>query len=402
MFVSLPGQVLLDAAPLQLGASTPVDSRSRPSDPALEALADRLLGSAAPVIIAGDQICTGDAWGELAAVAERLGAPVYHQSVAWLSVFPSEHPLYMGELTRNQERVRRILESHDLLFMVGGEGLRMSVAGAVEPVPAGLPIVQVSTRDWELGKNYPAEIALDADAGETLAALLPVLERRMDAPAREAARVRGRAAAAENWSAKREGLLEQAGALSGKRPIRAEYLMKAIAEAVPEHGVVVDEGLTASRSLLGLLPVRDRQRYYGLASGGIGWGIAGAVGVQLALPERPVLAVIGDGSSLYSIQALWSAANLELPVTFVIANNGGYSILKERLIAFGGSSVARETMIGMDFTPPIGFGALAGAMGLQHRRVEAPGDLDEALRWGLAEPGPVLLDVAVFDPYRIA
>ncbi len=112
------------------------------------------------------------------------------------------------------------------------------------------------------------------------------------------------------------------------------------------------------------------------------------------------MAVIGDGSAMYSIQALWTAAHLNLPITFVIANNGAYTILKERLIAFSGASVAQETIIGMDFDPPIDFGGLAAAMGMKSHHVDQPGQVADALRAAMAESGPVLLDVAVHDGYR--
>jgi benzoylformate decarboxylase len=276
----------------------------------------------------------------------------------------------------------------------------MSVPGPVDPLPPGLPIVQVGTRDWELGKNYPAEIALDADTGATLAALVPVLARKRSPAKARAAEQRAERVRKLNWGVQRAELVRATLPLANARPIRPDYLMMQISDTLPAEAVVVDEGLTTSRAILKMLPVAERHRYYGLASGGIGWAVPGAVGVSLALPGRPVVAVIGDGSSLYSIQALWSAAHLKLPITYVIANNGGYSILKERLIAFGGSSVAKETMIGMDFDPPIDFTALAQSFGLPARRVENPADIAPALRWALESGGPVLLDVAVYDGYK--
>ncbi|MCH9046248.1 MAG: thiamine pyrophosphate-binding protein [SAR324 cluster bacterium] len=400
VFVSLPGDVLLGAAEMELGAPTRVDSRTRPGDEGLQGLAERLLAAGAPAIIASQEVYSSDAFDELTAVAELLGAPVFNQSVPCLAVFPTEHRLFMGELTRNQQRVRRLLEPSDLLFMVGGDGLRMSIPGPVEPLPPGLPIVQVGTRDWELGKNYPTEIALDADVKETLKALVPLLESQRTPAQAEAARQRAERIQSDNWSAKRAVLMEKTENLATTKPIMPDYLMMQIANAIPDDGVIVDEGITCSRNLFNLLTVKHRQRIYGLASGGIGWGIAGALGVQLALPERRVVAVIGDGSSLYSIQALWTAAHMRLPVTFVIANNGAYSILKERLVAFGGSSVAKETMIGMDFDPPINFPALAESMGVTARRIEEPADIAPALHWAIAEERPVLLDVAVHDGFR--
>lgn len=400
VFVSLPGDVLLDSAELELGAPSRVDSATRPADAAVERLADRLLAAANPVIIAAQEVYNTDALAELAQVAELLGARVYNQSTPYVAVFPTAHPLFMGELTRNQARVRRLLEPHDLIFMAGGDGLRMSVNGP-DPLPPGLPIVQVGTRDWELAKNYHTEQALDADVRETLRALLPVLQRkRGEGYAGEAAR-RTEQAREANWSAHRAELAAQAEGYAGKTPIMPDYLMLQIAEALPPEGVVVDEGLTSSRNLLNLLDVTHHQRYYGLASGGIGFAIAGAVGIKLALPQRPMIALIGDGSAMYSVQALWTAAHLKLPITYVIANNQSYSILKERLVAFGGSSVAKETMIGMDFTSPaLDFTGLAQSMGLSARKVTDPAELAPALQWGLQQDGPTLLDVHVHDPFR--
>jgi benzoylformate decarboxylase len=400
VFVSLPGDVMVDSAELELGAATRVDSRSRPSDEALQRLAERLLGAAAPAIVAAQEVNAGDALGELAAVAELLGAAVFNQSVASSAVFPTSHPLFMGEISRDQPLVRERLEPHDLLFIVGGDGLRMSITSKVEPVPTGLPIVQLGTRDWEIAKNYPVEIALDADVKETLRALAPLLAKLRRPAQAEAARKRTEAFAKRNWTAQRAAQAARAEALAASTPIRAEYLMWQIAETLPADAVVVDEGITSTRSLLRLLPVAERRRYFGLASGAIGWGIAAAVGVQLGVPGRRVLAVIGDGSSMYSIQSLWSAAHLKLPITFVIANNGAYSILKERLVAFGGASVAKETMIGMDFDPPIRFTGLAESLGVPARRVAEPAEVAPALRWALAQDGPALLDVAIHDGYR--
>ena len=126
-----------------------------------------------------------------------------------------------------------------------------------------------------------------------------------------------------------------------------------------------------------------------------------AVARDLQKQDNHVVAVIGDGAAMYGIQGLWTAAHYRLPVTFVITNNGAYSILKERLVAFGGSSVAKETMIGMDFVnPSLDFVGLAQSMGVPARRVSDPAEVAPALRWALAQAGPVLLDVIVYDGFK--
>ncbi len=168
--------------------------------------------------------------------------------------------------------------------------------------------------------------------------------------------------------------------------------MMALSSQLPDNCIVVDEGLTAAKSLLDFMPLRDRYSYFGMVSGGIGWGVAAAIGIQLAQPDRRVVAIIGDGSAMYSPQALWTAAHLKLPITFVILNNRGYRILKERLIAFHGD----ERFIGMDFKdPPIDMAALSTALGTPGQQINEPDELIASFADSLKSSGPSLLEVMV-------
>jgi benzoylformate decarboxylase len=393
VFISLPGDILNDEAVLDLGRSTRVDAATRPSDQALQQLADRLLAARNPVIIAGHELSTRDALSEATQIAELLGAAVYQQTVPYSAQYLSEHPTFMGALGRNQQQVRALLEPHDLLICLGADVLRMSVWNPLEPLPDGMPIIQISERDWELGKNYPAEIAINADVKQTLQALLPVLQNRRSTDYSGSAEQRLAELKNRNWTAKREKLRQETAQAAQRSPIDPRVLMMHIADALPRDAVVVDEGLTASYPLLSLLPLRDARGYYGLASGGIGFAVAGAIGIHLAQPQRPLLSVIGDGSSMYNIQALWTAAHLKLPITYVIANNKSYRILKQRLLAFQGNN----NFIGMDFNDPeIDFVGLAQSLGLKAQRVTEADAVAPALQQALADSsGPNLIDVVV-------
>ena len=393
VFISLPGDILNNEAALDLGEVTRVDTRTRPSDAALEACAKRILAAKRPLIMAGTEIVTSDALAEAARLAEILGAPVLQQSVQTGAHFLSEHPAFLGALNRDQAQVRRVLEPYDLVICVGAELLQMSVYSAVEPLPPDTKVIQIGLRDWEMGKNFAAEIALRADVKETLAALNPLLERLGGAARATAAKASLAALADHNWSAQRAKKAEAARQRAEAQPIDPDWLMLRLSESLPQDAIVVDEGLTSSRSLLAFWPFRDRYSYFGNVSGGIGWGIAASVGVQMAHPQRRVAAVIGDGSAMYCVQALWSAAHYKLPVIFVIANNGGYRILKQRLKAFHGN----DAPIGMDFRdPPIDVAGLARAYGVTAHHVETADQFDAALKAALATTsGPVLLDVVV-------
>ncbi|MCP5149735.1 MAG: thiamine pyrophosphate-binding protein [Chromatiales bacterium] len=396
VFISLPGDILNDEAALDLGRGTRVDAVARPSDAALEALARRILAADRPAFVAGHELATRDALAEAARVAELVGAAVYQQTVPYGAHYLSEHPTFVGALTRNQKQVRDTLAPHDLLVCLGADVLRMSVWSEIDPLPEGMPVVQIAERDWELGKNYPAEIAIRADVKATLAALADTLERLRGASGAERAEKRLAALATGNWLARREKLRAEVAAQMAASPIDPRQLMSRIAETVTRDTVVVDEGLTSTASLLSFLPHRDARGYFGLASGGIGFAVAGAVGISLAQPHRPVVAVIGDGSAMYNIQALWTAAHMKLPLTYVITNNRGYRILKERILAYGGN----RHFTGMSFhEPELDFVAMAKAHGLPATRITELDAVGPALTAAIASGGPSLLDVRVQDGF---
>lgn len=389
VFLSLPGDVMDATAELDLGPPTRVDRRVRPADDTLARLAQRLLGAQRPVIIAGREVADGNAFAELAQLAELLGAGVFHEPIPYNARFDTRHPAFLGDLTRRQERARELLAPFDLVICVGADLLRMSVASPVDPLPAGLPVVHLSDRDWELGKNHATELAICADVPETLRALLPALRDRISADDAARAAQRLRALAGRNWQAQARAAREP---LRAGASIDAPFLMMTLADSLPADAIVVEEALTAAPPLATFLPVRTPTSFYGLASGGLGFALPGAVGISLAQPGRPVVAAVGDGSAMYGIQALWTAAQQRLPITYVIVNNGGYRILQERLLARGRS---RE-FIGMEFgAAPLDFVALAQGFGLQASRVSQPAALQPALRQAIASGRPTLLDVTV-------
>ena len=396
VFISLPGDVLDAEVEMDFGAPTRVDARVCPSDEALAQLAAKLLAARNPMILAGQEISNHDAFAEAAELAELLGAAVYQQPIPYCAQFPSAHPAYLGALTRNQKQVRALLEPFDLMLCLGADLLRMSVYSPSAPLPDGMQVLHVSERDWELGKNYPTELALCANVKETLRALVPLLRATRSAAQAEAAARRLSALEARNWTAQRAQARVEVMRTAETAPIDPRYLMLAISETLPPDAIVVEEALTSSTALPGFLELRDRRGYYGLASGGLGFGLPGAVGISLAQPGRPVVAVIGDGSAMYGVQALWTAAHLKLPITYVIANNRSYRILKERLV----SMRATDRFTGMDLRDPeIDFTGLALSMGMAAERVSAPQGIAPALRAAMQAGGPHLIEVMVADGF---
>jgi benzoylformate decarboxylase len=251
-------------------------------------------------------------------------------------------------------------------------------------------VIHISERTHELGKNYRTDLAVNADVKQTLRALLPLIQKS------EGAQRRLTELKPNNWSAQRDKARVDAMMAAETKPIDPLYLMLRFTETLPRDAVVVDEGLVSTYGLPKFLVNRGPRDYYGLASGGLGFAVPGAVGISLALPGRPVAALIGDGSSMYSIQGLWTAAHENLPITYVILNNRGYRIIKERLVAFRKT----DQFTGMDIrSPDIDFVAVAKSFGLAGRRVTDPQDIAPALREGFASGKPNLIDMRVADGF---
>ncbi len=396
VFISLPGSILDDEADLDLGHPTRIEASTRPSDDSLHRLADRLLAADRPVMIAGRELAHHDCFEEAGELASLLGAAVYQEPVPYNARFPSGHPACMGDLTRNQQRVRETLQRHDLLLCLGADLLRMSPYSEVDPLPDDLAVVHISERDWELGKNYPTEIAIRANVRETLRALLPMLRAKRSPEQAHRAAARLAALSADNWAARRVKAYQTSSATSSSLPIDPRWLMLRLVEALPEAAIVVEEALTATGALTSLLPIRDANSFYGLASGGLGFAMAGAIGISLAQPGRPVVAVVGDGSSMYSIQALWTAAHLKLPITYLVVNNRSYRIIKERLLAGRGT----DQFIAMDLKQPsIDFVSVARGLGLTAQCVTDPAELDSVLKAAIASAVPNLVEVIVDDGF---
>ena len=189
---------------------------------------------------------------------------------------------------------------------------------------------------------------------------------------------------------KRKAVIEQISRARDRSPIDPDWLTLQLIEAMPDNAILVDEGLTSARQVLALRPHRDRYGYHALASGGIGWGLPASVGVSLANPQRPVVCFSGDGSAMYSIQALWTAAHHKLPLNVVICNNGGYRIIKQRLLAFHGD----DHYVGMDFVdPPVDFSGMAKSLGLEAMRITNPAELKPKLTDAFKRPGAKLIEV---------
>src|SRR5215211_467244 len=291
VFVSLPGDILNAEADLDLGAPTRVATRTRGDAQAIEAAAALLKRAERPLILVGSDAGFSGAHAEIVALAELLGAPVRMESVDNTAPFPTAHPLFRGHIMRLEPQIRAILDQHDVMFSVGGDMFTLSLPSDVKAVPKHLKIIHLDSDPWELGKNYSEEVAILGDAKATVAELVRVLGEQMTAADRTRARERGEHVRAE-IKADREKLRARARSEAQQQPMTALALIDAISEVLPKDAIVVDETVSSNPGMRQLILRDDTQNHYGMRGGGIGWGLSAALGVKLAQPQRPVVALI--------------------------------------------------------------------------------------------------------------
>lgn len=400
VFLSLPGDILNAEEEVDLLAPSRVAPRLRGDRQAIEEAAAILAAAERPVIMAGDGAAQSHAHAELVALAELLGAPVYCEFIANTASFPSSHPLFRGAVTRLVPNVRQMLEQHDVLLSVGADLFTLSLPSPMEPIPDGLSIIHIDSDPWELGKNYPTKVGLLADPKASLPELTAATQERMSSGTRAKARERfeanKRAAATE-----REALVAKAKTLAGEVPIQPLPLLHAIGQTLPRDAVVIEEVLSSAPGIRQMITSDDPQSYFGLRGGGIGWGIPASIGIKVALPNRPVVALIGDGSAMYTIQALWTAAHQKLDIVFVIFNNSSYRILKQRVHAMRGHAAQQDLYVGMELNdPPVDFVTLSKSLGVAGERAKTIAEATDLIRKAIASGGPHLVDVTLDRAFK--
>ncbi len=400
VFLSLPmdlmGGVVEDAGE---GLSD-IATRSRPEAPAVERAAALLASAKSPLIVAGDGVARAGAVADLTALAELLGARVHGEPVYRRLNFPGDHPLWRGGLFPAPSGVRKALEECDAVLIVGASVFTWFLHTEGAPFPRGLKVVQVDDDPWEIGRSYPVTLGIVADPRTTLAELTRALASRMTDADRKAAARR-----VETIGTARGDIMARvraaAEAEAQRTPIGQAHLMQTLASLLPADAVIVDESATSLPFVLRYMPFATPGSFFGGKTGTLGWGMGAAIGVQLACPGRKVVATIGDGSVMYSPQALWTAARYRLPITYVVPNNSSYAILKSGMLSLGLASAKRGIYPGMDLVDPeIDYPGLAKALGVRAERVEKPGELRDVLAACLAHPGPSLVDVVIDRSFK--
>jgi benzoylformate decarboxylase len=355
-----------EAAPVRVARS------SSPAESTVAELAAFLDESASPALVVGAGADDADTWSALIALVERLRCPVWQESFGARAGFPQDHPSFSGHLPADRTRLRQTLAAHDLVLVVGAPALRQYPYDRGPFVNDGTRLLVVSQDAAEVQRS-PAELAVLASPAAVCAQL--------------ATRVRPRDAAPPPPL---ERPAPPPPPAAGE-PLRAGHVLSALAERLPVDSVLVEETPSNRPELHARVPARRPLGFLSAAMGGLGFALPGAIGLRMGNPERPVVAVVGDGSSLYGIQSLWSAAQYQVGALFVILANGGYAVMDRLAERHGGASPWPG------FTVDIS--GIARSLGCAAQRVDDHATLlqtfDHILPGLAARREPLLLEIVV-------
>ena len=355
-------------------ASPRVLLRATAADPAaVRRLAADLEAARAPVMVVGAGADEPETRAALLALAERLDAPVWQESFGARAAFPQDHRLFAGHLPADRTRLREALSQHDVVLVVGAPVFRQYHYAPGRLVLESTRIAQV-TDDPDEAHRSPADLVLLGPPASACAQLVELV------PAREPRSRRARE------------LIRLAPPAPGE-PLRAAHVLDALAQRLPPEAIVVEETPSSRPDLHARVPAVSHLGFVSAAMGGLGFALPAAIGLRMGAPERPVVAVVGDGSSLYAIQSLWSAARYGVGALFVVLQNGGYAVMDRLAEPHGGGAVPWPELDGIDVA------GLARALSCPARSLDSHHELVAALDEvvpTLAERGePLLLEIAV-------
>lgn len=397
VFVALPADVLdaLNEEPV-VPTSFP-QTRAVPAPSLVEEAANLLAGAQRPMIIIGDGVATSGAQAQLTRVAETLGADVWGANSSEVNM-DERHPLFAGHLGHMfGDHSRPIVAQADAVLIVGTYVFPEVFPALVRPFADDAKVVHIDLDAYEIAKNFAVDLGLVSDPALTLDALADALDERISPDDRQAASTR-LAARTEEQEQRLAAMHDEDLRSREAVPLHASEFMEELAARLPADALIFDESLTFSPEVTQYLPPRTVGSFYQTRGGSLGVGIPGALGLKLAHPERTVIGFTGDGGSMYTIQALWTAAHHHIGAKFVILDNGAYQLLKLNIQQYWKDLGLPEGEFPAPFDlvePAIRFDQLAESMGVPAARVESADQIGPALDQALSDDGPFLIDLVV-------
>lgn len=394
-FLSIPEDFLAQ----QMEAEIPLSRRFKyppkmcPHPEDIKKAVKLLLNAKKPVMIVGNEIAKTEALTQAVELAELLGIPVLtegRQSLSFMN-FPSKHPLYRGGFDPQSEYVQNC----DLIFGAGCELFVQTAYSKADDILSTIKTVHLHSNPAKISKLYSVELPIITDVKEGLSAVIDLAETSITPAQTDLFNKRNQQLKSE-WEEIESAKAKQIQANWGKSPIKLEQLVKEINDAADNDAVIVDEGIRSSRPLLKYYNFSQPGSYFRSPAGYLGWGLPAALGIKLALPQRQVIAYVGDGAFIMSNQGLWTAARYKIPVTIIVCNNRLYKAVKDGAIRFNGKAVAKDYFIGSSIDNPApNLAQIAEGFGVPAFTISDPDEIRPTLEKTLNSGGPSVIEVII-------
>ncbi|GIT18056.1 MAG: thiamine pyrophosphate-binding protein [SAR202 cluster bacterium] len=393
VFVGMSANAFDDVADVNIQPSTDVVQNSSTDPNTLEEVCDLLSTASKPIMIIGDRL--NGANQAAVKLAETAGIPVYGHGSFEVN-FPATHPLWQGNLSvRNPDAVKAI-RSADLIIAAGCTVFDDFFYQAEDIIPKSAKLVHIDSDPSSVGKSEPSDIAILAAPSEVITQLAESVSYEFTGTKAEEAALRVKDAASVS-SARREAFAKSAMKQRNMSPMSPSTFAATFADALPSDATVFNDGISTGGLIFEAMSPDERGSYYAIRGGAIGWGMGATMGVQLGQPDRPVVGVMGDGTAIMTIQALWTAANSNIPAVFVICNNRSYRILKLNSNVYHRMQGLQtpESYVASDFDLPLDFKSQADAYGVEGVRVETPDELTAQIQRGCELNKPLVIDAVI-------
>lgn len=400
VFLSLPADVMLSETDECTLPVKHFGTAVRGDDSELARAGALLAAAENPLIIAGDGVGLSDAWPEIIALAERVGAPVYSEGVPSVWNFPNRHDLWQGIMPDTAAGYREVFQDIDVAVLCGySSHAPLAVFDNAGPlIPLHVQLIALNDSTWEIGKNQPVTAGILGDVKLNLGALMSALQATSQPRSAFSAANRRRTEISQRATDRRGRWLQRVDEARSGSVLSAVSVAAELAELMPDRAIFCDETVSNRQPFVNLLNLSSPMSYWSGKGGGLGYSMPGAIGMKLARPEQVVVNALGDGSYLYYPQALWTAASLGLgSIVFIVLNNSSYRILKIGVQRMGGpwaSSGAYPPGLDID-SPRVDIAASARSMGVAAEVVSEFGELRPALERAFAAHAPYLLDIRI-------
>ena len=395
VYVGFTANALEGIAEMNIVPSGKVHDEVIPSPTGILEAAKLLAHAKNPALMVGDRVSDDNAISESVSIAELLGMAVFQSRGAEVS-FPTTHPQYQGMHSLRSQESRESLKEFDVVLTVGMDTLDELFYWGDVILDESQKLIHIDPIPGRVGRSEPTDVGIISNCKTGLAELITEVSKTVDQIIVNTRKSQVISDALSQKEAYEESVKEK----WNSTPMSPARMMYELSNAIPKNSIVVDDSISNRAAMRHYFPATERNDIRGVRGQSIGGGVGATMGTQCAFPDRPVFGVLGDGSTMMTVQGLWTAANDKIPCIFVICNNGMYRVLKTNFNVYQKEILnepepAGDNLLYSDFVTPFNLCTIAEGMGLHSERVTDPNEIAGAVDRALASGGPALLDIVI-------